>query len=84
MKEKLRYTFAAEDECGRLYRPGEMSIQSLNYCRLRPGHGGNVHSTKTHEHDHVGFDWYRKKYAADRPPVKADRKGQRDYSQEAY
>lgn len=52
-----RYVFAADDVCGILYRPGEMSIESLNHCRLRIDHGGRRHSTKTHEHDYVGFDW---------------------------
>ena len=54
---KTHYTFAAPDECGLLYRPGEMSIESLNYCRLAAGHRSRTHSTKTHRHDHVGFDW---------------------------
>jgi hypothetical protein len=84
MKAKNRYVFAGDDECGRLYRPGEMAIESLNYCRLAPGHGGNVHSTKSHEHDVVGFNWYRARYAdrRPRPPVQVDHKHQRDYSQE--
>lgn len=52
-----RYVFAPDNVCGLLYRPGEMSIESLNYCRLRRGHGGKYHSTREHKHDHVGFDW---------------------------
>lgn len=56
MTTHTRYAHAAA-ECGLLYRPGEMSIESLNYCRLAREHGGRTHSTKTHRHDSAGFDW---------------------------
>lgn len=54
---RFSYTFAEDDECGLLYRPGEMSIEALNYCKLARGHRGRRHSTKEHRHDVAGFDW---------------------------
>ncbi len=55
-----RYRFADDTECGLLYRPGELAIQSINYCRLRRGHGGWFHSTRDHEHDPAGYEWCRR------------------------
>ncbi len=51
------YRLAEDHECGLMYRPGELSIPSLHYCRLDKGHGGIYHSTRTHEHDPAGYEW---------------------------
>ena len=51
-----RYHLAFSDECGVLYRPGELSIPELNYCRLRDGHGGKYHSTRRAPHE-TGYEW---------------------------
>lgn len=52
-----RYFAASDEECGLLYRPGEMAIESLNYCRLARGHASRLHSTRAHRHDTAGFEW---------------------------
>lgn len=52
-----RYRYADANECGILYRPGELSMPDLNYCRLRVGHGGNFHSTRMHRYDASGYEW---------------------------
>jgi hypothetical protein len=61
-----RYDLAAEHECGELYRPGELSMPELNYCRLNTGHGGLYHSTRTSRRDPAGYEW---KMRAEPDPV---------------
>lgn len=52
-----RYAYAAENECGLLYRPGEMVTLEMHYCKLKANHLGNVHSTRHHKHDPGGYEW---------------------------
>lgn len=55
------YRNAAPEECGLLYRPGEMSIEELNYCKLRKQHPGRIHTTRRYDGDFTGFDWTERK-----------------------
>lgn len=50
------YEYAREDECGLLYRPGEVHAD-INHCKLKKNHKGDMHTTRFWEHDQSGFDW---------------------------
>lgn len=52
-----RYEYAPDDVCGLEYRPGELSMRTLNYCRLKAGHKGDIHSTRWDASDQGGFEW---------------------------
>lgn len=52
-----RYVYAKDDECGLMYRPGEMSMPQLNYCKLAVNHPSKRHSTRAHRLDDGGFEW---------------------------
>lgn len=54
---RSHYLEALDDECGLLYRPGEMSAPELNYCKLRKNHPSKRHSNRRYMSDTAGFEW---------------------------
>lgn len=53
---RTHYPHAGADVCGLAYRPGEMSLPGMHYCRLDAGHDG-LHSTRYHPNDPGGYEW---------------------------
>lgn len=57
MTSKIPYEGAAENECGRQYRPGQVPPET-NYCRLIKDHLSLRHSSRRHMGDDAGFEWF--------------------------